>query len=146
MDYRELASELLNNLHALHKVRPQRNTSEVLRGEEFVLNYLSRCDDVLPGEIGDEMNVSSARIAQTLNSLEKKGFITRRIDVNDRRKILVSITPAGKELAVKSQAAMIESIAETLEMLGETDAKEYVRIMNKLATQTQAKNQRKDSQ
>jgi DNA-binding MarR family transcriptional regulator len=139
MDYFDLAVELLNCMQNIHKLKSQKNISEAMRGESmrgeaFVLHYIAlRGCEVLPGEIGQEMDVSSARIAAALNSLEKKGLITRRIDLNDRRKILVSITGEGKDTAEKQQQAMLEFTAEMLEKLGAHDAQEYVRIMKKLA-------------
>lgn len=134
MDYSELAADLLNGIKSLHKVKSQKNINEAMQGETFVLNYIaSRGIEVLPGEIGHEMDVSSARIATALNSLEQKGLITRRIDTNDRRRILVGITPKGKEYAEDHRQTVLRVAAQMLELLGKHDAKEYVRIMRKLA-------------
>jgi len=134
LDYFELAIELLNGMQSLHKVKSQRNINEAMQGETFVLKYIAHHNgDVLPGEIGQKMDVSSARIAAALNSLEKKGLITRQINTSDRRQILVGITKEGKDLAEKHQKTVLEAIAKMLELLGEHDAKEYVRIMKKLA-------------
>ena len=134
MDYSGLAIELLNKMRLLHKAKSQRCIDEALQGEAFVLHYIMLNDnDVLPSEISDEMNVSSARIAQTLNNIEKKGWITRQIDPNDRRKILVRLTPEGKTKAEKHHQAVISLAEKMLGLLGEHDAKEYVRITGRLA-------------
>ena len=134
MDYSELAADLLNVMQLHRKAKPQRNIDESMHGEIFVLKYIADHNGgVLPGEIGQEMNVSSARIAAALNSLEKKGLITRRIDTSDRRKILVGITQAGKEQAQEHYQTVLGVTAKMLELLGEHDAKEYVRIMKKMA-------------
>ncbi|MCL1828739.1 MAG: MarR family transcriptional regulator [Oscillospiraceae bacterium] len=135
MDYGELAFELIKGMKALHKIKTHRSINDALQGEAFVLDCIALGDgDVLPGEIGQEMNVSSARVAAALNSLEKKGLITRRIDTNDRRKILIGITPEGKKLAETHQSAVLGLAAKMLELLGDPDATEYVRIMKKLTT------------
>jgi DNA-binding MarR family transcriptional regulator len=108
--------------------------NETMRGEGFVLCYIARHGgEVLPGEISTEMDVSSARVASALNSLENKGFITRKIDKSDRRKILVEITPSGAELSEKLYSDMLERFAEMLAFLGDHDALEYVRITGRLA-------------
>lgn len=134
MDYSKLAVELLSKMQSLRKAKPQRNIDEALQGEAFVLNYIaSHGDEVIPGEIGQEMNVSSARIAQTLNSIEKKGWITRQIDTSDRRKIIVKLTPEGKNEAEKLNQRVMDIATKMLAQLGEHDAKEYVRITGKLA-------------
>jgi len=134
MDYSELAIELFNIMQSLKKEKSHNNINETLHGEAFVLDYIANHNgDVLPGEIGHEMHVSTARIAVALNGLEKKELITRRIDKHDRRKILVGITIAGKELANKNRQSCLSAVIKTLELLGEDDAKEYVRINKKLA-------------
>jgi len=134
MDYAALADKLLDSMQALHKARPQKHINESLHGEAFVLRFIaSHGSDVLPGDISGEMNVSSARIAAALNSLESKGLITRRIDLSDRRKILVAITPEGKVLARQQHQAVVAGAAKMLALLGERDAAEYVRITGKLA-------------
>ena len=134
MCYAELAAEFLNKMQSLHKVKSQKNITEAFQGEAFVIDYIARHGgNVLPGEIGQEMDVSTARIATALNSLEKKGLITRQIDRHDRRKILVGITQEGKDLAKKHRQAVMGVVTKMLELLGEHDAKEYVRITGRLA-------------
>ena len=64
MDYRKLAVEFFKDLHSLKKARPQKHISESLRGEAFAMQYIAYHDGpVLPGEISNEMGISSARIA-----------------------------------------------------------------------------------
>ena len=134
MDYSNLANELLEKMHSFRRAKPQKSIDESLQGEAFVLHYLAQHGEgVLPGEISNEMRVSSARIAQTLNNIEKKGWITRQIDTNDRRRILVNLTPEGKTAAEKHHQAISNLAIKILSMLGEHDAKEYVRIMGRLA-------------
>jgi len=134
LDYAELAAELLSNFNSLCKVMLNKPINEAVHGEGFVLHYVAfHGGDVLPGEIGRNMRVSTARVAMALNSLEKKGLITRRIDVNDRRKILVDITSEGKLLAEKHADAAVEAVVRILTLLGESDAREYVRITRRLA-------------
>jgi DNA-binding MarR family transcriptional regulator len=134
MDYSALAAELLDNMHLMRMKQTQRHIDESLHGEAFVLKCIARhAEDVLPSVISAEINVSSARVAQTLNSIEKKGLITRRIDADDRRRILVSLTPKGKQTAEAYLRFVIEDMAKMLASLGEKDAKEYVRLTGKLA-------------
>ena len=100
MDYEELAKTLLSRMYTLNKTRSQRNINEGMRGEGFVLQYIiRRGGNVLPSEISGFMDISTARMAAALNSLERKGLITRRIDPSDRRQILVDLTDKGKEFA-----------------------------------------------
>lgn len=46
--------------------------------------------------LGRELNLSPGRITHILTSLEKKGFITRKLDPSDKRNVLVDITAKCK--------------------------------------------------
>lgn len=133
MDYEQLASEFMEKMHKLKKARPNHQFNETFHGEAFVIQFLShRNGSALPSEISQAMGTSTARIAAALNSLEKKSLITRQIDPSDRRRILVDITPAGKDLAKERHQDMIGRTAKMLALLGEDDAKELTRIAGKL--------------
>jgi len=134
MEHFELAVELLNVFQTLQKTIAQKHINDATKGEKFVLHYITLSGgEVLPGEIGCETHVSSARVAATLNSLEKKGLITRQIDEGDRRKILVRITQKGREVDEENHNALLKEVTEMLSHLGENDAKELIRIIYKLA-------------
>jgi DNA-binding MarR family transcriptional regulator len=134
MDYTTLAHEFMKNMGQLRKHNSQKQLNDSMHGEAFVLHYISMHDgNVIPSEISKEMGISSARIAATLNSLESKGMITRMIDVSDRRRILVELTSSGKEQVEKHFQEIMEFTTNMLCFLGEHDAKEYVRIMGRLA-------------
>ncbi|MDF2943398.1 MAG: hypothetical protein K0S01_2256 [Herbinix sp.] len=134
MDYTALAHEFMKNMGQLHRHNAQKRLNDSMHGEDFVLSYISKHGgNVIPSEISNEMGISSARIAATLGSLESKGMITRMIDVSDRRRILVELTSAGKEQVDQHFQEMMEFTTNMLCYLGEHDAKEYVRIMGRLA-------------
>lgn len=134
MDYTSLAHEFMKNMGQLRKRNAQKQISDSMHGESFVLFYISQHEgNVIPSDISNEMGISSARIAATLNSLESKGMIIRKIDVSDRRRILIELTPSGKEQVEKHYQMILNITMNMLTFLGEDDAKEYVRIMGRLA-------------
>jgi len=134
MDYTELAKEFLQNMYRFGKIGHRKKIDDTMRGEAFVIGYISKQGGgVLPGEISGEMGISSARIAAVLNALENKGLVTRRIDRGDRRKILVDLTAAGREAAKRYEIMALDGAVRMLEALGERDARDFVRILAKLA-------------
>lgn len=136
MNFEKLAQQFLEASHQFRKNNHQKKVDETLRGETFLILYvMKRGGSVLPSEISDAMNITSARVAAVLNSLEGKNLITRQIDPSDRRKILVNITEEGKEIARNHQELALGVVTRMLEKLGEQDARELVRIMNRLAVQ-----------
>ena len=133
MEAHEMAADLLDNLQMLRKLRPQRNIDSALRGEAFVLGYIAlNGEGVLPGEISQQMGVSSARVAKALNGLEHKGLITRQINTRDRRQIVVNVTQSGQTLAEEHRKAVLDEVGKLLNLLGDDDAREYIRLTGKL--------------
>lgn len=134
MDYSKLADEFLEQMHLFRKFEPQQKINESMRGEAFVLHHIAKNNDhIIPSEISDAMGISGARIAATLNSLQNKGCITRQIDPSDRRRILVSLTDKGREQEEAHRRMLTGTIEKMLRLLGEHDAKEYIRISLKMA-------------
>jgi MarR family transcriptional regulator, organic hydroperoxide resistance regulator len=135
MDYSQLALEVMaaNGRMMKSSVWPKKYNN-FLHGEMFILDYLMNLQgDAMPSELSNAMNASSARVAMALKSLESKGYIERRIDQEDRRKIIVSITGPGKELVICEREVMRCQMTGILTELGERDAQEYLRIITRIA-------------
>ena len=133
MCYTELAEELLENMILADKSKSFMKLSKIIHGEMFALQIVSIHDDgVTPGDISKAAGTTPARIAAELNSLEKKGLVTREIDPTNRRRILVHLTPEGKKRASQHHQEAIDIAVMLLERLGEEDAREYIRIVGKL--------------
>lgn len=135
MDYTDLAAELMAKTGRMMKSSfwPKK-ASAFLHGEMFILNYLvNRQEDVLPSELSCAMNASTARVAMALKSLETKGLIERRIDKEDRRKVIVSITQQGNDLVKSEREDMHRKMVQIISELGEADTREYMRIIDRIA-------------
>lgn len=133
MDYNMLAEQLFYKGCKLKKFNNQQMIEESMQGGIFTLLYMkNKKGIVLPGEISEEMDISSARVATILNNLENKGLIERRIDKSDRRRILVVLTKEGETQAEQRIKKVIGQIAKMLELLGEEDAEEFVRITGRI--------------
>lgn len=72
-------------------------------------------------------------LVPTIDGLEKKGFVTRQRDQDDRRRVLISITPSGEEL-IKRIPYLSEDdpLVTAVEEMGEDDRQHLVRLMCKL--------------
>jgi len=61
--------------------------------------------ELTTGELGDTVLRSSGGITQIVDRLERDGLVERVSDRSDRRKVVVRLTPAGRELAQRASAA-----------------------------------------
>ena len=131
MDFKELAKELMRGMRKVSKPK-HKFFSDGMGGESFALHFIEQRGEVLPKDISDAMGVSTARVAAALNDLEDKGLITREIDKEDRRRIIVRVTDKGRQLSAELMGEFLLKMETILKCLGEDDAKEFVRIMGRI--------------
>jgi DNA-binding MarR family transcriptional regulator len=82
---------------------------------EFRCIRAFRGDRSLPVKtLVERNNLSGSRLTRILGSLEKRGYLQRTIDLNDRRSITVILTKKGIELAAKLEERYIQIHEEIL--------------------------------
>jgi DNA-binding MarR family transcriptional regulator len=108
---------------------PLETFSKMNKGELFVLHYLAEQNaETLPTELSEALNSSAGRISALLGTLEKNGHVERKINKQNRRNILVTITEAGRERVETEMAAMREMLIKTFSAMGEADTLEFIRL------------------
>jgi DNA-binding MarR family transcriptional regulator len=81
----------------------------------------------------NSLHITKPAISQMYNTLEKKGYITREIDTSDRRKIIASLTPEGREILKGMTKSANSMLDEVITRLGEEDTKQLIELFNRLA-------------
>ncbi len=71
---------------------------KVLTGQWSLLRVLWHEDNLSQIEVANRMKIERASLTIMLNTVEKAGLITRKIDARDRRKQLISLTRKGRAL------------------------------------------------
>lgn len=133
MNYEKTAETLFEQLRTRSSSSLTDILNEFNRGEVGVLSYLAfEKDEASAGELSEKLNVTTARIASILNSLENKKFIKRKEDNSDKRKTLVVITDKGKELANNTKKEIINKIILVIKEVGYNEINEYVKIALKI--------------
>lgn len=80
----------------------QRDSLSVTPRQLEVLAFLARRDHWSVGEVADALKVSSAAATKAIARLERKGLVTRAIDLMDRRCVNVSVTRTGADAVRQS--------------------------------------------
>jgi DNA-binding MarR family transcriptional regulator len=95
----------------------------------FALHMLDMSDGPMyAGEVAEHMHVSSARVATVLGKLEEKGYIERRMDKEDRRRIEVLLTDEGRSLIGGQKIEMKRRLASAFKRMGRKDTEEFLRL------------------
>ena len=129
----EYAENLFNRLKPTNFKSLTDELNYFNRGEVGVLSYLAfDKNEASSGELSEKLNVSTARIASILKSLENKKYIRRKEDSLDKRKTLVVITESGKELAVETKKELMDILIKVIKEIGYEDIEEYTRIVQKI--------------
>lgn len=136
MDTEELAQEYLLLMQQIVSNAPYNQVQEYTHGELMVLRYLElregTGETVTPSEMSQALDLTTARIANVLKSLERKGLVERIHDTIDRRRVFVSLTDKGRELVHRKTCEVNHGAESLMEHLGDEDAPELVRLLRRM--------------
>ncbi len=138
-----LKSQLGRSMFRFRKVGMAFNPGlDVNMGEIAILNGIanndSGCDtNKCVDEVRNSLYMTKPAISQIYSSLEKKGYMTREIDMNDRRKILVKLTPDGHEILKKTKEYTEQVLNEIISRLGEDDTRQMIELFDRFADITE---------
>ncbi|WP_130858794.1 MarR family winged helix-turn-helix transcriptional regulator [Gracilibacillus phocaeensis] len=88
--------------------------------------------EALPSELSDELTVTRSNISGLLRALEKLHYIERTFDENDRRRIKVTMTEAGKKILAKAWTIYEEVVKESFSDLNNDEKKQLLAIMARI--------------
>lgn len=80
-------------------------------------------------EMIDELEISAGRVTHILTSLEKKNYITRRVDQNDKRNHLVDLTEESKKFINQLTSKHIELHQNILDNLTDDNKQIITHVM-----------------
>lgn len=80
-------------------------TTDVAPHQFSVLSALANCESMTPTALAEQERVSTPSMTRTLNGLVETGLVRRDPHPVDRRQVLVSLTPAGREVVTRTMHA-----------------------------------------
>lgn len=97
MELQQLTEQMLLAVTSLNRSCIPQSVQEPLKGENFLLDYLSAQNGCsTPGTLREVLGVSAPRTAAMLRALEEKGMLRRCADSHDRRRVVVQLTELGR--------------------------------------------------
>lgn len=114
MDYRAIENEM----KVLCQSKKWKDLTALIddgyKGIFVILRILQASEtSVVAGELSRLMNVSTARIARALNTLESKNYIRRERDETDARKVVIRLTETGEQ-ALEERKTEVKAIFDPM--------------------------------
>ncbi len=83
--------------HTRH-VRDPASGEDVSAHQASILDHLDEVDPLSVTDLADHMGVTVATMSLAIDRLERRAFVRRDRDPQDRRRVLLRVTPAGVRL------------------------------------------------
>lgn len=137
-EFMEEMFELSKELWAAQSRLRGRAQAELTETEFLALDILNKAEHTLNvGDIQRQVGVLPAQMSRIIRSLETKGdqpLISCRINPEDKRKVDVEITTAGRQAHRSYRQMKLGSIERLLLTLSEDDRQEFMRILRLIRT------------
>ncbi|WP_066633928.1 MarR family winged helix-turn-helix transcriptional regulator [Desulfolucanica intricata] len=104
----------------------------VTESQFFVMRKINERGCSKVSDLAEDLCVSLSAITSLVDKLCKAGLVERGRDENDRRLVLLSLTPRGKELLDSCLAVRYRISKKYLGQLPEEDIEQLVHIYEKL--------------
>lgn len=113
------------------EIKPNGILSETLQGQLFALCHLMD-EDRTSKYLSEALNVSTARMAVILNSLEKQGKVKRYKTKEDKRLTYIHLTDKGYEDIMEAKKYIENKVLYAIEVLGEEEFSRFMKDIYKL--------------
>lgn len=97
-----------------------------------VLAQLSDAPGITQQELAERLRVTKGNICGLIDRMEKRGFVERRMDPEDRRSNLLYVTPHGRQIAEKAIPAYAQFVREHLSVLSTEEQHTLQALLNKV--------------
>jgi DNA-binding MarR family transcriptional regulator len=116
--------------------RSRRKGTDLKDIEFLTLSLLNQYEPLIVGDIQRHLGVLPAQMSRIIRALETREhpLIACRINAQDKRKIDVVLTPAGKSAFQEHQGSRVRVLAGILNRLPDGDREELNLLLNKMNT------------
>lgn len=108
------------------------NKDNISFAQFFLLSFLATAKEITMTDIARKMGHSTAAATGLVDRLEKLGYMERTHAVDDRRKVLVRVTPKGVDLVARLRTELQGRIADAMQETQAEDATTFFSTYRKL--------------
>lgn len=105
----------------------------------FLLTYLDQMEVLTMSAIAQKMGHTTAAASGLVARLQNLGYVMRSHASDDRRKVMVGITPRGSALVLRIREEMICNLMKMMSHLSPGEQKSWLQIYSKIYDYCQKK-------
>lgn len=105
----------------------------------FLLTYLDQKEVLTMSGIAQKMGHTTAAASGLVARLENLGYVMRSVSRQDRRKVMVCITPKGSALVRRIREEMVGNVVKVMHHLTPDEQRAWLHIYSKIYNYCQSK-------
>ena len=115
VDPSRIAAALLEGISLLvRRVRQVAAAGELRMPERHALSRLERGGPTTSSELARQEQITAQAMGATLSALQARGLVERRADPDDGRRVVLSVTDAGRQALKDKRDARTDQLAQAL--------------------------------
>lgn len=108
--------------------------SELTASQLLVMQHVAQAGKALPSAIAKAVDLKQATVTVLVNKLEDAGLVTRRRDTEDRRRVWVELTDAGRADLARSPDLLQNRFERGFESLPEWERAMIIAALERVAS------------
>ncbi len=105
----------------------------------LLMNELNRKGDLPLNEIAKRINLSNATTTEIIKRLEKRGYIEKKRNEQDKRQLVVNLTSWGQEMLSNAPSLLQERFINEFNKLEEWEQNSLLSTLQRIASMMEAK-------
>ncbi|HEY4963719.1 MAG TPA: MarR family transcriptional regulator [Candidatus Saccharimonadales bacterium] len=136
MNRKELLTQLEQAVIKLGRKMHEKSSGifDISPAQKHVLMVLGDGGPTTIKQLSEKLSVTSGATTQHIDALEKLGFVSRIVNIDNRREVVVSITPHGWEEFKAMSKKKSETLSILFECLDDDELNSMVSLIEKVAT------------
>lgn len=148
LEFTKRIFNIIDRLKHLDIMNPNSSDDDIRPSEGMFLvkiDMLSNGDgsSVKVSDLVNKVKFAPSTVSTILKVLEDKGYITRDINQENRREVLVKVTDKGKTKLEFSKKYHFKMVSDLITYLGEDDARKLIQILERTTCFFEEKKQMK---
>jgi DNA-binding MarR family transcriptional regulator len=119
--------------HALHRASIRMEAALGLTAQQrFVLRILGKLGRISPAQLAELLHVDRGSVTALLKRLEARQLVGRRPDLEDGRRVHLSLTARGRKLNAPAPISVEHAVASVLQRTSSADLAAVRRVLGRL--------------